>query len=448
MRNKHEFLTSAPIPRVIGTMAVPTVIGMMVTSFYNIADTYFVSQINTQATAAVGVVFTVMTIFQAVGFFFGHGSGNYMAISLGANDKPEAEKMAVTGYLYALASAVVLAAAGFAMMRPLCMALGCTPTILPYAEQYMQPILLGAPFLVGTLVMNVQMRQQGSAAYALIGMMSGAVLNIALDPLLIFGLGLGIRGAGIATMTSQAVSVGVLTFMTTRGDNVRMKIKNISFDKKYIAGVFTGGTPSLTRQILNSVGTLLLNVSAAAYGDSAIAAMTIVTRITFLVNSAVIGLGQGYQPMCGFCFGAGKYDRLIKGYWFCVAAGTAFLTATALVGSIFAREIIELFRDDADVVRTGCEALRWQMFTYPLGAVIMLSNMAMQAIRRPVQASLLAAAQRGLFFVPLLLILPRFIGLQGVEMSQPIADVCAFAVALPVVLHTFRILRQQNMPGR
>ena len=441
MHNKHQFLTEAPIPRVIGTMAVPTIISMMVTSVYNIVDTYFVSQINTQSTAAVGVVFTVMTIFQAIGFFFGHGSGNYMAISLGANDRREAEKMAVTGFVYAVATAVVLAAAAFSVMRPLCTVLGATPTILPYARQYLTPILLGSPFSVATFVLNVQLRQQGSAAYGLVGMVSGAILNTILDPLLIFTCGLGISGAGIATMVSQMVSVAVLWLMTTRDDNVRLRLRNISFDYKYTAGIFTGGTPSLTRQILNSISTLLLNVSAAAFGDPAIAAMTIVTRITFLVNAAVIGLGQGYQPLCGFCFGAKKYERLIRGYWFCVGVGTAFFTAVTVVGMMFNREIIALFRDDADVIRIGAEALRWQLYTYPLGAVIMLSNMAMQSIRKPVRASLLAAAQRGLFFVPLLLVLTARYGLSGVEMSQPLADVCSFVVALPVLLITFRKLK-------
>ena len=440
MQNKHQFLTQAPIPRVISTMAVPTIISMMVTSLYNVVDTYFVSQINTQATAAVGVVFTVMTVFLAIGFFFGHGSGNYMAISLGANDRHEAEKMAVTGLVYALACAVVLAVAALCAMSPLCMALGATPTILPYAETYLTPILIGAPFSVGSFVMNVQLRQQGSAAYGVVGMMCGAILNTALDPLLIFTFGMGIRGASIATMISQMVSLAILFHMTTRDDNVRLRLRNIRLEGKYVTGVFVGGTPSLTRQILNSISTLLLNVSAAAFGDSAIAAMTIVTRITFLVNAAVIGLGQGYQPMCGFCFGAKRYDRLIRGYWFCVGVGTAFFTAVAAAGMVFSDGIIALFRDDAEVVAIGSRALRWQMMTYPLGAVIMLSNMAMQSIRKPVRASLLAAAQRGLFFVPLLLVLTARYGLTGVEISQPIADVCAFAVSLPVLLYTFRRL--------
>lgn len=445
---KHEFLTTAPIPRVIGTMAVPTIISMMVTSVYNIVDTYFVSRLNTQSTAAVGITFTVITIFQAIGFFFGHGSGNYMAIRLGADDEQEARTMATTGCIYALTASIILAVAGIFLLRPFCLLLGCTPTVLPYTEQYMRFILFSAPFIIGSLMLNVQIRQQGNAAYAMVGIMSGAVLNLLLDPLLIFTFDMGIRGAGIATLVSQIVSFCVLLLMTERGGNLPLRLCNFSFDRKYIRLILAGGTPSLTRQGLGSIATFLLNTSAAAYGDYAIAAMTIVTRITFLVYSVVTGLGQGYQPLCGFCYGAGRYGRVMKGYWFCVAAGTAFLTLIALAGGLFSTEIIALFRNDSDVVRIGSEALRSQLLTYPLGAIIMLSNMMMQAVNKPVRANLLAAARRGLFFIPFLLLLPRSCGLHGLVISQPLADVCTFAVSLPVLLITFRQFRKEETAKR
>lgn len=441
---KYRFLTAASIPRVIGTMAVPTILSMMVTSIYSLADTYFVSRLNTQSTAAVGISFTVITVFQAIGFFFGHGSGNYIAIRLGAGDEPEAKTMATTGFGYALATSLLFTIAGGFSLRPLCLLLGCTPTILPYAEQYMQCILYAAPFIVGSLMLNVQIRQQGNAAYAMVGIMSGAVLNMVLDPLLIFTFDMGIRGAGIATLVSQVVSFGILLYMTSRGGNLPLRLRHFSFERKYLRLILAGGTPSLTRQGLGSIATLLLNTSAAAYGDPAIAAMTIVTRITFLVYAAVTGLGQGYQPLCGFCYGAKLYSRVIKGYWFCVAVGTAFLTLIAIAGGVFSTEIIALFRDDADVVRIGSEALRYQLMTYPLGAIIMLSNMMMQSINKPVRANLLAATRRGLFFIPFLLLLPRTYGLQGVIVSQPLADVCAFAVSLPVLLFTFHRFKTEN----
>ncbi len=442
MNRKHDFLTTAPVPRVIGTMAVPTIISMMVTSIYNLADTYFVSQISTQATAAVGIVFTVMTIFQAVGFLFGHGSGNYIAIRLGAGDEREAGRMAVSGYTYALASTLLLTLTGLCFLKPLCLALGCTPTILPYAMEYMQMILWGAPFIVGSLVLNIQIRQQGNAAYAMIGIMSGAILNMLLDPLFIFTFGMGIRGAGLATLVSQAVSFFVLFAMTFRGGNLRLRTSNISFHPRYFRHILAGGTPSLTRQGLGSLATLLLNTSAVAYGDAAVAAMTIVTRITFMVYSVVVGLGQGYQPLCGFCYGAKLYGRVVRGFWFCVTLGTFFLSATALICGVFSTDIITLFRDDEEVVRIGSETLRWQLMTFPLGAISVLSNMMMQSINKPIRANILAAARRGLFFIPFLFLLPHYYGLQGLEAAQPVADVCTFALTVPILTYTFRKFRQ------
>lgn len=440
-KKKYTFLTTAPVPRVIGKMALPTIISMMVTSVYNIVDTYFVSQLDTQSTAAVGISFTVIAIFQAIGFFFGHGAGNYIAISLGADDELEARNMVITGYVYALGSAVIIGALGLLFLRPLCLGLGCTPTILPYSEQYLRYILLSAPFIVGSLLLNVQIRQQGNAAYAMVGIMSGAVLNIVLDPLLIFTFNMGIRGAGMATLFSQMLSCFVLMLMTHKGGNLPLRLKYFSFKRKYIRLIFAGGTPSLTRQGLGSLATLLLNTSAAVYGDAAIAGMTIVTRITFLICSMVIGLGQGFQPLCGFCYGARLYERVAKGFRFCVLVGTAFMLFVAVVGYFFSSEIVALFRDDAQVVSIGSKALRWQSLTYPLCAVILLGNMLMQSINKTGRANLLAAARRGVCFIPLLLILPRFYGLQGLIICQPLADICAISLTLPVLFYTFRELK-------
>lgn len=440
-RKKHDFLTTESVPRVVGTMAVPTIISMMMTSIYSIADTYFVSQLNTQSTAAVGIVFTVMMAFQAVGFLFGHGTGNYIAIRLGAGDDAEARKMAVTGIVYALSISIVLTVCGFLWLRTLCMALGCTQTVLPYAEQYMRTILLAGPFIVGSLALNVQIRQQGNAAYAMAGIMSGAVLNTLLDPLLIFTFGLGIRGAGMATLISQAVSFMILLRMTEKGGNLPLRLTNFSLNRKYVRFIMAGGTPSLTRQGLACLSALLLNVSSAAYGDTVIAAMAIITRISFLVYSVVTGLGQGFQPLCGFCYGARLYDRVMKGFWFCVVVGTAFLVLVSLTGSVFSSEIIALFSEDASVVNIGGKILRWQLLSYPLGAFIILGNMTMQSINKPVRANLLAAARRGLFFIPFLLLLPRYFGLYGLIICQPLADVFSFALSLPVLLLTFRNLR-------
>ena len=423
-KDKYTLMTTAPIPRLIGSLAVPTIISMLVTSFYVMADTYFVGQINTQSTAAVGISFSVMAIIQAFGFFFGHGSGNYISRKLGAKDYESAEKMASTGFFYAFMSGAIIALFGHLYLSQICVALGSTPTILPYAEEYLGTILLGAPFMASSLVLNNQMRFQGNAVYAMVGIIVGAVLNIGLDPLLIFVFDMGISGAAWATLLSQICSFLVLLVMDSRGTNIRIRFKNFTLKPAYLKEIVFGGSPSLCRQGLASLSTILLNVAAGAYGDAAIAGMSIVTRICMFINSFVIGFGQGFQPVCGFNYGAGIYRRVREGFWFCVKTGVVFLAVCSVIGYIFSPHVIE----------TGTRALRWQLITLPLGAWVILCNMMLQTIRKPVRAVTLSSARQGLFFIPFILILPHFFGLQGVEMCQAVSDLCSFLLAIPLTI--------------
>ena len=296
-KDNYVHLTTAPVPRLITSLAVPTIISMLVTSFYNMADTYFVGKINTQSTAAVGIVFSVMSIIQAVGFFFGHGSGNYISRKLGAQETESAEKMASTGFFFALFVGAVLAVLGLLFLTPLSLALGSTHTILPYTERYLEIILLGTPFMTASLVLNNQIRFQGNAAYAMVGIVSGAVINVVLDPILIFVCDMGISGAALATVISQICSFILLLCMGRRGGNIRIRYRNFTPTLAFIKEIIGGGTPSLTRQGLASVATILLNVAAGAYGDAAIAGMSIVTRISMFINAFLIGFGQGFQPV-------------------------------------------------------------------------------------------------------------------------------------------------------
>lgn len=440
-RDNYTFLTHAPIHRVIFTMAIPTIISMLSTSMYNLADTYFVGTINTQCTAAVGVSFAVMAIIQAVGFFFGHGSGNYIARQLGAQRHDMARKMAANGVILSFVMGCVIAVAGHLYLTPLCLALGSTPTILPYSERYLGIVLMGAPFMTTSLTLNNQMRFQGNALFAMVGIVSGAVLNVFLAPLLIFWLHMGIAGAATATLISQVCSFCILFAMTRRGRNIHIRACNFSPSPRLMREIVAGGTPSVMRQGLGSVATIVLNVAAGAFGDAAIAAMSIVGRSTYFVYSAIIGLGQGFQPLCGFCYGARLYDRVREGYMYCVKLGTAFLSAVAIVGYVFAGSIVEEFRHDADVVAVGTPALRWQLLTFPLIATVICSNMLLQTIRKPIRANLLAASRSGLFFIPLVIVLPQWLGLFGLEICQAVADVCAFAVTLPVTWSAFRDMR-------
>lgn len=441
-KSKFTLMTTAPVPSLIRKLAIPTIISMLITSFYVMADTYFVGQINTQSTAAVGISFSVMAIIQALGFFCGHGSGNYISRRLGAQDYENAEKMAATGFFCAFLVGIAVTAIGLFFLTPISSMLGSTPTIQPYTETYLGIILLGAPFMASSLVLNNQMRFQGNAIYAMFGIGLGAILNIALDPLLIFTFDMGIKGAAIATLASQVCSFLLLLYLDSRGTNIRIRFKHFSPTPALLKEIVYGGSPSLCRQGLASLATILLNVSAGVYGDAAIAGMSIVTRICMFINSFVIGFGQGFQPVCGFNYGAGFYRRVREGFWYCVKTGIVFLTLCSIIGYIYAPEIVTWFRkDDIHVIEIGARALRWQLITLPLGAWVILCNMLLQTIRKPVQAVILSSARQGLFFIPFILILPYFLGLQGVEMCQAAADLCSFLLAIPLtvpILKSFR----------
>lgn len=441
-KSKFTLMTTAPVPSLIRKLAIPTIISMLITSFYVMADTYFVGQINTQSTAAVGISFSVMAIIQALGFFCGHGSGNYISRHLGAQDYENAEKMAATGFFCAFLVGIAVTVIGLVFLTPISSMLGSTPTIQPYTETYLGIILLGAPFMASSLVLNNQMRFQGNAIYAMFGIGLGAILNIALDPLLIFTFDMGIKGAAIATLASQVCSFLLLLYLDSRGTNIRIRFKHFSPTPALLKEIVYGGSPSLCRQGLASLATILLNVSAGVYGDAAIAGMSIVTRICMFINSFVIGFGQGFQPVCGFNYGAGFYRRVREGFWYCVKTGIVFLTLCSIVGYIYAPEIVTWFRkDDIHVIEIGARALRWQLITLPLGAWVILCNMLLQTIRKPVQAVILSSARQGLFFIPFILILPYFLGLQGVEMCQAAADLCSFLLAIPLtvpILKSFR----------
>lgn len=430
---KRTYMLETPVRKLICTLAGPTILSMLITSFYNMVDTFFVGKINTQATGAVGIVFSVMAIIQAVGFFFGHGSGNYISRKLGANEIEEAEKMASVGFFSAFIAGVILMAFGLIFLEPLAYLLGSTDTIFSYTITYLWIILLGTPAMTTSLVLNNQMRYQGSAFYAMIGIVSGAVLNIALDPILIFGCKLGIAGAAIATTMSQYVSFIFLLVMIRKGGNMQIRFANFKPSLHFYREIIRGGTPSLCRQGLASLAAVFLNRTAGLYGDAAIAGMSIVSRIAMFANSALIGFGQGFQPVCGFNYGAGKNDRVLEGFWFCVKYALLFLLIVGTAGFIFAPELVTLFRrDDPDVIAVGTAALRYQVIAFPLNAWIVMCNMMLQSIGKGLKASIVASARQGLCFLPLIFILPRFLGLFGVEICQAVSDVLTLAISVPI----------------
>lgn len=430
--NKRQFLTETPVPRLIIRLSIPTIISMLVTAIYNAADTYFVGQISTEATASVGLVFSVMAIIQALGFFAGHGSGNCMSRLLGAGKNEEACKIASTGFAMAAILGVIVAVVGNVLIEPLAIAIGSTPTTMQDTESYMRIILMGAPFMMCQFVINNQLRFQGSAVYAMVGLLFGAVANIILDPLLIFGLDLGVTGAAIATVAGQFTGFVVLFIGSRRGENIRIRIKDIRLSPSYLLAIVNGGAPSLFRQGLAAISTLLLNHYAGDLGgDPAIAGMSIVTRVTMFMASALIGFGQGYQPVCSFNYGAGLYRRVREGYFFCLKWGTVFLTVLSTLCFIFAAEVVGWFRDDPAVIEVGAFALRCQTLSLPLHASIVMTNMMLQSMGRGLKASITSSARNGIFFIPLILLLPAYFGLTGVEITQPIADLLSLLLAIP-----------------
>ncbi|MFA6947634.1 MAG: MATE family efflux transporter [Eubacteriales bacterium] len=446
--DKFVRMTTEPVERLICKMAAPTIVTMLISSIYNMADTYFIGQIKIDATAstgAVGVVFSFMAIIQAIGFFFGHGSGNYISRQLGDGKREDAVIMASTAFFSSLAAGIVLAAAGLIFCAPLAAALGSTESILPYAVSYLRYILIGTPFIMGSFVINNQLRFQGSAFYGMIGMTSGGILNVILDPIFIFGLDMGVAGAGCATMISQMVSFVILCFMCGRGENIRISPRSFKPTLQRYYEIVRGGFPSLARQGLSSVATIMLNFLASGWGDAAIAAMSIVSRITMFAASALIGFGQGFQPVCGWNYGARLYERVRRAFWFSVKVTAIFLLAAAAVGFIFSPSIIALFRrDDAEVIRIGTFALRAQCVTIPLSSFIVMANMYLQTIGKAIPATAVAMSRQFIFFVPALLIMTPVFGLAGIQLAQPVSDICSMILAVPVTLRVLSAMKNAD----
>ena len=428
-------MTETPIPQLILSLAAPTILSMLITSIYNLADTFFVGQISTSASGAVGVVSSLMAIIQALGFMLGHGAGTIISRSLGSRDTTAATRFASTSFFTALVFGVVLAVAGLGTLPHFMMLLGSTETILPHACAYARPILIAAPLMISSLVMNNILRYEGKASFAMIGLVTGGVLNIALDPLFMFVFGLGTAGAGIATALSQSISFCILLSMFLRGKTVsQFRLSTVTREARDFGRILLGGAPSFGRQGLNSIGGMLLNLAARSYGDAAVAGMSIVSRIFRFIISGAIGVGQGLQPVASFNYGARKYRRVRQAAIFTIEA--AFCMLVVLVGLCWVNgdALVRLFRDDPAVTAVALPAFHYQCLAMLLQPIIVVANMTFQSVGASGRATFLACCRQGVFFIPLILILPRTHGLFGVEICQPIADVLTFLVSLPFLI--------------
>lgn len=445
---KYKQMMEEPVHTLIPRLALPSMVSMIVVAVYNIADTFFVSQLGTSASAAVGVIYSMVAIIQAVAFMIGMGSGNEISRLLGAKKQEEAERYVAIGFFTEILLGVSIAIFSIIYIEDLVYALGSTKTIAPYAISYAKYVLLGTPFIMASLGMNNMLRFQGNSFYSMLGIATGGILNMFLDPLVIYGFHMGIRGAALATTLSQIVSFSILLYQCNRMPAcISISFKNFKPSLKRYSLIFRFGLPSLARQGIAGVSTIILNFSAHPYGDAAIAAMAIVMRIIMFLNSLVIGFGQGFQPVCGYCYGAKNYKRVEEAYRFSLKVCFLMLMVMGTAVFIFAKPLITVFRKgDAEVIRIGYLALRLQCLTIPLSAQITMANMFSQTTGYPFRASFVALLRQGICLIPVLLILPPVFGLLGVQMSQPISDFFAAGIAFFITNGILRELRVK--PGK
>ena len=446
---KFKLMTSAPTEKLVLKLAGPTIVSMMITSIYNMADTYFVSQISTSASGSVGIAFPLMMLIQAIGFTISIGSGNYISRLLGQKNREHASKVLSTGFFTALILSAVLGVIGLIFLDPLVYALGATDTIAPHAKDYIRYILLGMPFMASSFVLNGTLRFQGSSFYSMLGIGAGGVINIILDPIFIFTLDMGTGGAALATIISQFISFCILIVTTNLGGNLKIKLKDFTPKWGLYKEILRGGLPSFYRQVLGSLAMIFLNFNAKIYGDAAIAAMSITGKIIHFAVSVMLGIGQGFQPVCGFNYGAKLYDRVLKAFWFAVKLSITALTVIGLVIFIASPQIITLFRkEDLDVIAIGSLALRLQCVTLPFSAWVIMMNMLLQTTGKSKEASIISISRQGLFFIPAVYILPRIFGLLGIQLSQPTADIFSFFLAIVVgkrILAELRTLQKASI---
>ena len=447
-RKQFEKMTQTPIPRLVVSLGIPTMLNMMVTSLYNLADTYFVSGLGEQATGAVNVVLSLMSIIQAVGFTLGMGAGSIVSKLLGQRKQKEADTVASSAFFAALVLGGVITIFGLIFLTPLMWLLGATEevgvavTTLEYAKQYTRYILIAAPFMCMSFVLNNLLRSQGKALLSMVGLVTGAVVNVVLDPILIYTANLGMTGAALATCVSQILSFGILLYMFLSGRTIaRLRASSVSRTFAVYFDVLSTGFPSFCRQILASLCTVLLNWAVKPY-DGALAALGVVQKVFMFAFSISLGIGQGYQPVLGYNHSAKRYDRVRTAYLFTLAFSTTLMIIFASVCAIVAPQIMRAFLENENSVEIGALALRLQCICMPLLPLNFMAGVTYQAVGSKIAASVLSVSRQGLFYIPAVLILPNVFGLFGVQCSQAVSDFCSAIFALPFTFLFFKSLKE------
>jgi len=445
LENKRTLMLETPLSTLIPKVALPSIISMLIGAVYNMVDTFFVGQLGNSASAAIGLVFPLSNLMLAISFSVAHGASSLIAQHLGKNDSESASRAGATAFYTALSFGIVCMIMGLLLDDQILHLLGATPGIMETGLGYTRAVFLGAPFFIGSNVMNNTLRAEGNATKALIGISSGAVLNMILDPLFIFGFGWGVTGAGAATMVGQVFGFLLLGyFYASKHSLLNLHPKYFTPKLRMYGNLLRIGFSSFLRMGLSSLAIMLLNRAAAPYGDAALSALSVVSRITWLVSAVLIGFGQGYQPVSGFNYGAGQAVRVEQAFRFSLKTAILFMLGSAVVLFSFAPFLVSLFRNDPDVIRIGTLTLRLQSATLPLQAMVVVTNMFFQSVGRALPSSILAFSRQGVCFIPLVYILPPMLGLTGVSAIQAVADVLAFLVCLPMTIFTIRRLRRES----
>ncbi len=434
----YRKMTETPVSRLILNLGIPTTISMLITNIYNMADTYFVGTAGESAQAATGVLFTVQAIMQGIAFMLGHGGGTFIARALADKRTDEATKYISSVFCLGGILGILIMILGLSFLEPLVRFLGSTETILPHAMDYGFWILLAAPFIICSLILNNGLRYEGKAFYAMFGLTAGGILNILGDYLLVIKLQLGVYGAGLATAISQVISFSILLFMYLKMAQSTIRIRSVSRNWKLYLTVARVGLPSLIRQGLTSVTNGLLNNLTKPFGDAAIAAMSVVSRYSNFLMCVGLGMGQGFQPVASFNYQAKKYERVKKGLLFTTAFGLVFIGAMSLISILLAEPIIALFQRQQEVIEIGSTALRFTaigMLFMPFSVPV---NMLYQSIQQPTISSVLSLIRSGAVTIPMLLLGVPALGLLGIQIAQPTADIVAGLISIPFILRFLR----------
>ena len=431
----YKKMTETPVSKLITVLGIPTTVSMLITNIYNLADTYFVGTLGASQQAATGILFTLQAIIQAIAFMLGHGSGTFVAKELADRNPRKADTYVSTSFFVGAAAGTLLAVLGLCFLKPFMRLLGSTETILPYACDYGMWVLLSAPFMVCSLVLNNNLRYESKTLCAMVGLTTGGIINIFGDYLLIRVFDMGVYGAGLATAVSQTISCILLVVFYKRYAQSKIRIGAISRDISVYCWIIRVGFPSLIRQGLSSIANGLLNNLTKPFGDAAIAAMSVVNRFGSLVMCVGLGIGQGFQPVASFNYQAKVYSRVKKGLLFTMALGTVLVGIQSVAALCFAEKIVWFFQKSEEVIAVGAPALRFAAIGFLFFPVAMPVNMLYQSIRKPEVSSLLSLMRSGLAFIPTLIVTVHFFGLLGIQISQPIADILTGLISIPFTIH-------------